>query len=163
VDDRKPFQPIDGVTPRWQKLYNLVAERKIGDEVTYAEAIETLDLPRGRASRKVAQEAMREAQHHLEIKGERTVGTVANFGWVVLDAQRELGQVDRRRTKARRAAGRTLRGVKALNTRRDELSQFERQRLDFIGHSARVAQEATGRNGLTLEKFQKMIEGKPTD
>ena len=160
--DRKPFEPIDGVTPRWKKLFDLVTERKIGEEVTYREATDLLDLgPQTRRTLKIVQEAMREAQRHLENQGERTVGTVARFGWIILDAQRELRQVERRLVKTRRAAGRVIRGGKALGTRREELSQFERQRLDFVNHSALVASQATGRNGLTLEKFQAMLPSKP--
>lgn len=158
-EQRKPFEPADGLVPRWKKLYDLVTGRSVGQEVTYGEAIDVLDLGRKTdRTLKIAQAAMLEAQKHLESDGRRTVTTVARFGWIVVDAQRELIQVERRLVKTRRAAGRAVRGGKALSLRRDELSQFERQRLDFVNHAARVASQATGRNGLTLEKHQKMIE-----
>jgi hypothetical protein len=162
VTDRKPFEPIDGVTPRWRKLYDLVLSREVGDEITYREAVETLDLPGGstRRNRAVAQNAMRDAQCHLENQGQRTVGTRMNFGWVVLDGQRELQQVDRRLVKTSRAAGRTLRGVKALGTRREELSQFERERLDQIGRSATLARQMASRRNLDMDQLRKMIETK---
>lgn len=157
--DRKPFAPADGLTPRWKKLYDLVLTRDVGDEVTYGEALELLGFKRKTPTTlALTQQAMRDAQRHLENDGERTVGTVAKFGWIVLSAPREVDQIERRMVKTRRAAGRVSRGVRAANNRRDELSPFERQRLDLAGHAARIASEATGRNGLTLEKFQKMIE-----
>jgi hypothetical protein len=145
MTDRKPFEPADGVTPRWQKLYDLVTSREVGGEVTYREALEVLDLPRTREGLAVAQQSMRSAVARLEQAKERTVATVPKFGWVVLDAQREVQQVDRRLVKTRRAAGRVVRGVSAMSNRREELSQFERERLDRIGHAARAALEITGR------------------
>lgn len=157
--DRKPFQPADGVTPRWKKLYDLVMSRDVGDEVTYREAIELLGFTRKTDhTLKLTQKAMRDAQAHLEKDGARTIGTVAKFGWIVLDPQKELDQVERRLVKTRRAAGRVVRGGKALSGRREELTQFQRQRLDFVNHAARVASQASGRNGLTLDKFRTMIE-----
>ena len=160
--DRKPFEPADGVTPRWQKLYDLVMTRDVGDEVTYREAHEVVDMSwQGLHSRNLAtvQEAMREAMAHLEKDGERTVGTRARFGWVVLDASRELQQVDRRLTKTRRAADRTVRGTKALITRRGELSQFERERLDRVAYSASMAAQVTSRRGMSLSDLKKAVEG----
>lgn len=157
--DRKPFEPIDGVTPRWKKLHDLVLTREVGNEVTYREALELLSLPRNDKGLKIVQESMRDAQRHLEQAGERTVGTVARFGWVVLDVQRELQQVDRRLIKTRRAASRTVRGATALNTRRGELSQFERERLDRVMHSARVSEQIAGRKKPTMDDLKKMIGG----
>lgn len=160
--DRKPFEPADGVTPRWQKLYNLVLNREVGDEITYREAHEVVGLDwQGLHGKNLptVQEAMRDAMARLEKNGERTVGTRPKFGWVVLDATRELQQVDRRLTKTRRAAGRTVRGSKALSTRRGELSQFERERLDRIAHAASMAAQMTGRRGMNLDDLKKAIEG----
>lgn len=146
MTERKPFEPADGVAPRWQKLYDLVVARNVGDEVTYQEAMEVLSLPRTREGMATAQQAMRSAMARLEQAKERTVGTVPKFGWIILDAQREVQQVDRRLIKTRRAAGRVLRGVSAMDNRRGELPQFERERLDRIGHAARAAIEITGRS-----------------
>lgn len=44
-----------------------------------------------------------------------------------------------------RAAERTLRGARALNTRRAELTQPERERLDFITRAATFAASASTR------------------
>jgi hypothetical protein len=159
MTERKMFEPADGISPRWQKLYDLVMSRKVGDEVTYREALDLLQLPRTDRGLKVAQDAMRDAQHRLEQRGERTVGTVAKFGWIVLDAQKELQQVDRRLVKTRRAAGRTLRGAKALGTRRGELSQFERERLDRLSRAATMATEITGRRSMSVTDLKRQIEG----
>lgn len=150
----QPFTPADGVMPRWQKLYDLVRGRNVGDEVTYGEAQDLL-----KCDRKTAQQAMREAMARLERNGERTVGTVTHFGWIVLSADREVNQVDRRAVKTRRAAGRVLRGASALNTRRDELSQFDRQRLDWISGAAQVILAASSRQSRkTPEQLMAMLE-----
>jgi hypothetical protein len=154
----KPFEPADGVTPRWKKLFDLVRTKEVGSEVTYREAIAELGLSPSDRSRKIAQSAMRDAVAHLEKEGERTIGTRVNFGWVILDAQRELQQVDQRLVKTRRAAGRTVRGVQALNMRRDELSQFERERLDRTGRAAMMAREITGRHRPRMGELRKMID-----
>lgn len=158
--ERKTFEPIDGVTPRWKKLYDLVMGRKVGDEITYREALEVLGLPRTDRGLHIAQQTMRTTMEHLERDGHSLLGNVAKFGWVVLDPQRELQQTDRRVTKTRRAAGRAVRGVGSLNNRRDELSQFERERLDWISRSANLAMTASSRRGRkTTEELLKMIEG----
>lgn len=158
--EREPFKPADGLKPRWQKLYDLVIGRKVGDEITYGEAAELLGLDhRDRDQLSTVQQTMREVQRRLENAGERTVGTVARFGWVVLDASRELNQVDRRLTKTRRAAGRVVRGTTALNIRRGELSQFERQRLDEVARSGLMAAQITGRRKLDLGQLRKITEG----
>lgn len=159
MTERVMFDPADGVTPRWKKLYDLVTSRNVGEEITYREVLDLLSLPRNDYGRKVAQNAMRDAQHKLEQRGERTVGTVAKFGWKVLDAVRELDQVDRRLVKTRRAAGRTIRGAKALDTRRGELSQFERERLDTITRSANMAAEIAARKATRSTDVQKWIDG----
>lgn len=156
--DRKPFEPADGATPRWQKLRDLVRTKEVGQEVTYREAAELLGLDhRDRDQLATIQGAMRDAVARLEKAGERTVSTVARFGWVVLDAQREVGQVDRRLTKTRRAAGRTLRGIGALNTRRGELSQFDRERLDWMDRSARIAEQAASKKRRGIGEIRKML------
>lgn len=158
--DRKPFEPADGVTARWKKLHDLVLTKKVGEELTYREAMEVLKLdPADPRSLPVVQQAMRDAQAHLEKGGERTVGTVARFGWIVLDAQRELQQADRRMVKTRRAAGRVTRAVEALGNRREELSQFERERLDRLRHSATMVAHVTGRRKMDLDQLRKAIEG----
>lgn len=149
------FETADGVSPRWQKLRDLVLSRAVGDQITYGDAMDVLCTD----SRRVAQQAMRDAVHHLEKAGERTVATVARFGWVVVDSQRELAQVERRLTKTRRAAARTSRGASALATRRGELSQFDRQRLDEITRAAAVASRVAGRRALNMEDLRKEIEG----
>ena len=153
----EPFKPVDGVTPRWQKLYDLVMTRKVGEEVTYGEAQDLLQC-----NRALAQNVMRETQRRLELNGERTIGTVTNFGWIVLDASRELRMVDRRLTKTRRAAGRVVRGTTALNTRREELGQFDRERLDQLGHAGRMIQQITGRKKVNVDDLRKSIEGSTT-
>lgn len=157
--DRKPFEPADRVTPRWQKLYGLVTGKEVGDEVTYGEALEVLGFERKTdRSLKIVQSAMRDALARLEKDGQRTVGVVQNFGWIVLDATKELRQVDRRLTKTRRAAGRVVRGTAALGTRRGELSQFERERLDQIDRSAKLAAQITGRKRVDLDTLRRQLE-----
>ena len=158
--DRKPFEPADGATPRWQKLHDLVLTKKVNDEVTYREAAEAL----GFASMtdrvlRIVQAAMRDAVKNLEKRGNLTLATVAKFGWVVLTPERELQQVDRRVVKTRRAAGRALRGGDALNTRRDQLSTFDRDRLDGLRRSAMMAAQVTGTRGMDLNELKNMIEG----
>jgi hypothetical protein len=159
--ERKPFEPADGVSPRWQKLADLVNSKDVGGELTYREAGEALGFDRlNERTLRITQSAMRDAQKNLEAQGQRTVGTVARFGWIILDASRELQQVDRRLAKTRRAAGRTIRGASALNNRREELSQFERERLDRVAFSARMAVEVSGRRSSKISDLKKMIEAR---
>lgn len=158
-EDVNPFQPADGVTPRWKKLYDLVIGREVGDEVTYREAIDLLGFDRKTdRTLKVTQNAMREAVAHLEKDGQRTVGVVKNFGWIILDPTKELQQVDRRLTKTRRAAGRVVRGANALSTRRGELSQFEREKLDQVSRAGQMAAQISGRKRLDLESLRKQLD-----
>lgn len=148
-----PFTPADGHTPRWRKLYDLITTRQPGDEITYREARDLLDC-----DLHTAQSAMRDAIRRLERDGQLTVKTVERFGWVVLNPAGELDQVDRRLTKTRRAAGRAARGAGAVEGRRDQLSQFERERLDRMKRAALAVGELTSRRRSSLAELRKMIE-----
>jgi hypothetical protein len=159
--ERKLFEPVDGVSPRWRKLADLVSAKNVGDEVTYREAGEALGFMQlTDRTLRIVQAAMRDTQKNLEARGERTVGTVARFGWIVLDASKELQQVNRRLAKTRRAAGRVIRGASALNSRREELSQFERERLDRVVFSAQMAAEVSGRRSSNISDLKRMIESR---
>lgn len=125
MSDRKPFEPADGVSARWRKLYAFVQTKSVGDEITYSEAEELLDC-----DRMVVLGAMRETRIQLEADGERSLRTVANFGWIVMNAAQEIDEIEKRK---RRAGNRVKDGIrigKSVNNRRDELSPFERERLD---------------------------------
>lgn len=60
--------------------------------------------------------------------------------------------------KTRHAAERTLRGARALNTRRDELTQPERERLDSIIRTATTLTCASTR-GKSLAELRAALEG----
>jgi hypothetical protein len=60
--------------------------------------------------------------------------------------------------KTRRAAERTLRGARALNTRRDELTQPERERLDSIVRTATALTRASTR-GKSMADLRAALEG----
>lgn len=158
VEERAPFRPADGIQPRWKILFDLVMSKAVGDEVTYEDAADALGIEQSDPRlRPIVQSAMRDAQAQLEKAHERTVGNKTNFGWIILAADQELKQVERRLVKTRKAAGRTIRGGVALNSRREELPQEERARLDFTLRGARMAQRAGTRRGLTLEAYAEML------
>ena len=160
-EGRKPFESI-GDLPRWQILFSIASTRAVGEEITYREAIDALGLAGGgtRENRSIAQNVMRDVVARLEKEGLRSLKTVTNFGWVVLDATGEISQVDRRLTKTRRAAGRTMRGIEAADVKRDELSQFDRERLDWTRRAAQVALTGTARRNRTMSELIKEIESK---
>lgn len=142
-----PFEPADGVKGRARQLADLVESRQPGGEVTYVEAMGLLgcDLP-------AAQQAMNDARRILEDGALRSVRTQERFGWVVMDAQANLDEIERRRRRASRATTKAIRLVNA--TPREELPQMERQRLDFLARSLQGARSLYGRVSKPFAQLQ---------
>lgn len=151
-----PFEPADGCQARWRYCYDLVVSRKPGDEITYMEIAELLDCSVGQA---VA--AMREAKRHLEVDKQRTVRTVKKFGWIVLDAKGNLNETDDRIRRTRRAATRAVRVLNA--TRREELSQIERARMDFQSRQLLSARGLYERKSPSFAELERASKGRPSN
>lgn len=133
-----PFEPKDGVQPRWRYAYDLVIARKPGDGITLMELAELLDLDHfSEADRQVMRGVMLEAKAHLEKEGQQTVETVVKYGWKVLDPTGNLDQIEQRRLKAARQVDRTARLINA--TPRSELAPIDQQRYDAEQRSALAA------------------------
>lgn len=147
---RLPFQPADGETPRWRKLYDLVISKQLNEEITYREAVDLLDC-----DLRAAQVAMRETTKRLEQDGQQSIRTVPNFGWVVMRAAEHLNESERHLRKTRNSARRAHRKITAIDGRRSELSQFERERADRLKLTANAAAELTGRRRLSLTELHK--------
>lgn len=142
-----PFEPADGVKGRAHQLADLVESRQPGGEVTYAEAMDLLGCDLS-----AAQQAMNDARRILEDGGQRSVRTQERFGWVVMDAQANLDEIERRRRRASRATTKAIRLVNA--TPREELPQMERQRLDFLARSLQGARSLYGRVSKPFAQLQ---------
>lgn len=125
--DRKPFETINE-RARWEDCYDLALSRQPREQITLHEVMEMLgcDEPAAWAS-------MREAVARLERNGHRSLITEPKFGWIVATASDMLRLVDKREKKTVRALGRAARGLRA--TPRGELSQFERQAMDWQGRA----------------------------
>jgi len=120
-----PFAPADGVKARWRYLYDLVVSREPGDEITYQEVEELLDV-----DRPTAQATMLTAQKHLEEDGQYSVATKRKFGWVVMTPAQHIDAAERGEKKMWRAQKRAHRPLTVAEAHRGELSPFERQALD---------------------------------
>lgn len=155
-----PFTAADGKKARWRYCYELVATRKPGDEITRMEVMEAAGCDEQQA---IA--AMREAKKHLEFDRQRTVRLVSKFGWIVLDAAGNLSETDRRSRKAARAVTRAARILAA--TPREELSQIDRARSDYLERqllSARGIYERTSASFAELQRSsaQRSAKGLPS-
>lgn len=144
TDDRKPFEPI-GDQARWKMLYDLVQAKAVGDEITYKEAEQILDC-----DREAVLGAMYYARRRLEADGQRSVRTVARFGWIVMTAAQEIDEAEKRRRKAGNRVRDGLRITSSVNGRRDELSPFERERLDREQRSLTMLKELMSRKRRSL-------------
>ena len=145
---REPFVPADGETPRWKKCYDLVMTKAVNEEVTYREVEELLNV-----DRKAALDAMRSARAHLEHAGRQSVRTVAEFGWIVMRAGEHIGEADRHLRRSHVQAKTALRKVVAIDGRREELSQFEREAADRAKLRAQTLVDLTGRRRRSLEEI----------
>lgn len=125
MTSRSPFEPADGESARWQKLYDLVLTKNVDDQITYTEAEELLGI-----GQQGVLGAMWLARRHLEANGQLSVRTVRNYGWIVMAAAEHIGESDRHLKKAHNQAKTALRKVTAIDGRREELSQFEREAAD---------------------------------
>jgi hypothetical protein len=143
-----PFQPANGERARWRYAYDMVVERKPGEDVTLQELTELFDI-----DDQAARAVMLEAKKHLEEDRQQTVKTVEKFGWVVIDARGNLGEIEKRRVKAYRATNRTARLIVA--TDRDELSPIERNRLDFETRNVLAARSLFGRKPRSFSELEK--------
>lgn len=152
MTDRKPFEPIDG-TARWRKVYDLVVGRQINDEILYREVEDLLDC-----DRTTAQAAMLKAVVHLEEEAGRSVRTVTNFGWIVMRAAEHINESDRRLKRARNQAKAAVRKISAIDSRRDELSQFEREAADRARMRASAMLELSSRRPRSLSEMHKRGE-----
>lgn len=144
MTERKPFEPILDEA-RWRLLYNLVLTKNVGDEITYREAEDLCQC-----DREAVLGAMYYARRRLEEDGERSVRTVARFGWIVMSASQEIDEAERRRKKAGKRVKDGLRITAAVNGRRDELSPFERERLDRETRSLTMLRDLMGRKRKSL-------------
>lgn len=152
-DGRKPFEPI-GSQPRWKILYDLVAGRPIGTEITYGEARDAL----GGVDRQTAISAMYTAKRHLENDGERSVRNVMRFGWIVMKPDEEIAEAETRRKRAHRRVRAGIRIVRSVNTRRGELTQFDRQRLDYEDRSLSMLADIMSRKTASLADLVKKYQ-----
>lgn len=142
------FEPANGERARWRYAYDLVTDRKPGDEITREELMELLDIDSD-----TALAVMREAKKHLEEDRQQTVRTVERFGWVIIDARGNLDEIEKRRKKAYRATDRTARLIVA--TPRDDLSQIERSRLDFETRNVLAARGLFSRKTKSFSELEK--------
>lgn len=150
-----PFQPADGKQARWRYLYDLVVERKPGDDVTVDEVCELLEI-----DAHTARAVMLEAKKHLEEDRQQTVRTVERYGWIVIDARGNLDEIEKRRKKSGRAANRAARLIVA--TPREQLSQIERSRLDFETRNVLGAQGLFSRKTKSLAELEKESKQRQT-
>lgn len=139
-----------GAQPRWRYAYDLVASRAINEHVTLLELTEHYGCEQSEAW-----SIMRDAKKHLERDGLNTVKTIPKFGWVVIDVKGNLGEIDHRLAKTRRALTRTARLVTNTQQRRSELDQADRNRLDFQTASVLRSQEIYTRTSPDFAALQR--------
>jgi hypothetical protein len=151
--DRKPFEPADGIQPRWRYCYDLVLAKQPNEEIVYREVEELLDC-----GHEGALDAMRTAQRHLESDGCQSVRNVPRFGWVVMRAGEHIAASDHHLRKARNASGRALRKITAIDDRRGELSQFEREAADRAKLRATALLALSGRRQRTLTELAAQVK-----
>lgn len=152
-----PFQPADGQRARWRYCYDLVMERKPGEDVTVDEVCELLDV-----DSVAAWAAMREAKKHLEEDKQQTVRTQNRFGWVIIDARASLAEIEKRRKKAARAVTGNARLIVSVQSKRHELSQIERSRLDFETRNTLGSQSLFSRKPKSFAELEREAKKKST-
>lgn len=151
----KPFEPADGETARWRKVYELVLTKEVNDEITYREVEDLIE-----ANRHAAYAAMRDAKRHLEQEGQQSVRTVPSFGWVVMRAAEHIDESDRHLRKSNTQAKIALRTISAIDSRRGELSQEQRQAADRNKLRALAVENMTGRRRRSLDELYGLGEQK---
>lgn len=137
------FTPADGVTPRWRKLADLVQSLQPGDGIAFIDAVSALDEPD--LTRHQLHSAMREAAHHLEREGNRTVAARSGYGWVVLDARQTVSVAESHRRRAHNQVRASLRKLGSADAYRGELSQDERAALDRAKSATQMLEGLLGR------------------
>lgn len=136
----QPFTPADGVQPRWRYCYDLVTDRDVNDQVTTQEIMELCDC-----DETAAWAAMRQAKAHLEADGQRSIRTVPRFGWIIMRPGEHITQAEHYERKSRRGLHRGIRVLGAIHSRREELSQFEREAADRTTSRLTAIRDLMGR------------------
>lgn len=96
-----PFEPA-GDTARWRVLYDLLAERTIGDILTYDAMAAALDLDPLK-DRHTIQVAMRRAAKELERENKHAVEAVKNTGYRIVEPEEHLRLARQQQRKSSRA------------------------------------------------------------
>lgn len=156
MSDRRPFEPLDGVEARWRKLYDLVLTKQAGEEITYREVEELLDCDRA-----AALGAMDYARERLIQDGHIAVRTVDRFGWVRMTAAEQITFAKERRLKAARQIERGIKTLVTVQQHREELSPFDRERLDREQASQVRHVDLLRRSKRTLARIAQIAAGKP--
>lgn len=125
----------------------MVTARNPGDDITIQEVCERFDI-----DPQTARGVMLEAKKHLEDDKQQTVRTVERFGWVVLTAQGNLNEIEKRRHRAYRATNRTARLINA--TDRAALSPIDRSRLDFETRNVLAARSLYSRKTRSFTELE---------
>lgn len=99
-----PFESLGG-RARWRVIYALLREARVGEVVTYREMAEALDLDPLKDRPKV-QLATRRAVRELETEDRRTVDSVANSGYRIVEPEQHLVLARRHQRKAGRSLAR---------------------------------------------------------
>lgn len=145
----QPFTPANGDRGRAAMLCDLIEQRAVGEHITYREAMEYLDCDDLGA----VQAAMRDAMAKMERSGRRSVVTKRRFGWVVMRADEHIERADHHLTKAYNQGRRSFRKIRAIDGRRDELTQEQRQAADFMRLAAAQVMGLVRRERPTFAKL----------
>lgn len=129
-----PFEPADGETARWRRVDEYIDKKKDpGELVTFQELQHFLGV-----SKPVVASVIHTVREKREKAGKPTLITMRGMGWTVARPEDELEEDTRRHERAVTTVESRVRLLGSVQSRRDSLSQSERQSLDF-----KIAQAAT--------------------
>jgi len=164
-----PFTPA-GDKARWRYLYDLLVKTDTGGTVTYETMAETLDLDPQR-DRHVLQMAMRRAaKEHLE-HDQRSVASVPNVGYRIVETERKLDLAKLYQGKAQRSVrqGRAhvehadLSDVDEATRALFEAMAWKFAQQDEVIHRLDVRQKRHERQLQAAVSAQKQTEGQLAD
>lgn len=147
------FKP-EGERARWQTIYDVLCEAKVGDVVTYERLAEALGLD-AVGDRHRIQVAMRRAALEHEQADKRAVDAVANVGYRVVEAPEHLVLAKRHQRRANRQLARGH--SKAVNVDLSNLDPDVRHAFEVVAQAFSMQMEFNRRFDVRQKRVEQSI------
>jgi len=149
-----PFQPI-GDRARWRVIYDLLRDTPVGGVLRYEDMGTALGLD-PETDRHVIQMAMRRAAREHEVCDKRTVESVANEGYRIVQTPEKLRLAERDRRKSGRSLARG--SSKVVNVDLSGVEPETRHAFEVVARAFAMQMEFNRRFDVRQKRLEKAVD-----